>query len=392
MILTMESVRTSVSDGTRNYPIEGTCDPRFLPVLDAFKKNFADGLETGVCVSVMHDEKPVVDLWGGFADRAATSWQRDAIVNMMSCSKGVTAMCVLLLADRGLIDINAPVAKYWPEFAAAGKDDLPIRYILDHRAELPFLTTRLPRGTAYDLHAMAAALAQQAPLSKPGEQAAYHVLAQGFLLGEIIYRVTGQTVGAFFHTEFAKPLGLDYWIGLPQSELPRCADFLMEPDNRLRHALAHPELPEGVFWAELDASEDFNSLKWRTSEIPSANGHGNARALSRLYACMANGGELNGTRIMSESAVRQMTTEQHNLKERFVGRNYHQALGVILNSPPVSWMGPNPKSFGHHGAGGATAFGDPDAKVGFSYAMNKFQSDPGGPRGKLIEATYACIK
>ena len=361
-------------------------------MLDAFKKNFADNQENGVCISVMHHGRPVVDLWGGFTDRAGTPWQRNTIVNMMSCSKGVTAACVLLLADRGLLDINAPVAKYWPEFAAAGKADLPIRYILDHRAELPFLTTRQPRGTAYDLHAMAAALAQQAPLSKPGQQAGYHVLAQGFLLGEIIYRVTGQSVGTFFHTEFAKPLGLDYWIGLPQSELSRCADFLMEPDNRLRHALAHPELPEGVFWAELDASEDFNSLKWRTSEIPSANGHGNARALSRLYACMANGGELDDTRIMSENAVRQMTTEQHNLKERFVGRNYHQALGVILNSPPVSWMGPNPKSFGHHGAGGATAFGDPDAKVGFSYAMNKFQNDPGGPRGKLIEAVYGCIK
>jgi CubicO group peptidase (beta-lactamase class C family) len=389
----MASVHTSVSDGVRTYPIEGTCDPQFAPVLEAFKSNFADGKETGVCVAIMHNGKPVVDLWGGFADRAGNRpWQRDTIVNMMSCSKAVTAMCIHLLVDRGQLDVNLPVATYWPEFAEAGKADLPVRYILDHRAELPFLTTRLPRGTAYNLHAMAAAFARQAPLSKPGEQAAYHVLAQGFLLGEIIYRVTGQTVGAFYHKEFAVPLGLDYWIGLPPSEVPRCADFLMEPDNRLRHALAHPELPEGVFWAELDADEDFNSIKWKTAEIPSANGHGNARAIARLYACMANDGELDGIRVMSEGAVQLMTTEQHNLQERFVGRNYHQALGVILNSPPVSWMGPNPRAFGHHGAGGAIGFGDPDAKIGFSYAMNRFQSDPGGPRGKLIEATFASLK
>jgi CubicO group peptidase (beta-lactamase class C family) len=389
----MQAVRTSVSDGDRNYPVEGTCDPQFQPVLEVFKRNFAEGKETGVCVAVSHHGKLVVDLWGGFADRAGEQpWQRDTIVNMMSCSKAVTAMCIHLLADRGQLDVDQPVAKYWPEFAAAGKAELPIRFILDHRAELPFLTTRLPRGTAYDLHAMAAALAQQAPLSKPGEQAAYHVLAQGYLLGEIIFRVSGQTVGAFFHNEFAVLLGLDYWIGLPPAEVPRCADFLMESDNRLRQALATPERPEGVFWAELDEGEDFNSLKWKTSEIPSANGHGNARALARLYACMANGGELDGVRIMSEAGVGRMTTEQHNLQERFVGRNYHQALGVILNSPPVSWMGPNARAFGHHGAGGATAFGDPDAKIGFSYAMNRFQNDPGGPRGKLIEAAYASLK
>jgi len=389
----MESVRLEVKAGTREYVIEGGCHPRFAAVLEAMRNNFAAGLEDGACVAVMHAGEPVVDLWGGFVDAAGTRpWQRDTIVNMMSVSKGVTAMCVHLLEDRGLLDVRDPVAKYWPEFAQNGKERLPIRFVLDHRAELPFLTTRLPRGTAYDLHAMAAAFAAQAPLAEPGHQAAYHVLAQGYILGELIYRVAGESVGALFRREFAKPLGLDYWIGLPPSEISRCADFIMAPDNRLRDALAHPERPDGVFWAELDAEEDFNSTRWRTSEIPSANGHGNARAIARLYACMANDGALGGVRIMRAETVKRMTTEQHNLQERFVGRNYHQALGVILNSPPVSWMGPNPRAFGHHGAGGATGFGDPDAKIGFSYAMNRFQSDPGGSRGKLIEAVYASLK
>jgi CubicO group peptidase (beta-lactamase class C family) len=221
---------------------------------------------------------------------------------------------------------------------------------------------------------------------------AYHVLSQGYLLGEIVRRATGQSHGKYFAEHFARPLGLDYYIGLPKSEFARCAEFQVPPDSSLQQGLDHPESPAGRFWAQLAKGEDFNSDAWRTAEIPSANGHGNARAIARLFGALACGGEVDGVRVMSKTAIDRMTTEQHNMIERFLKRHYHQASGVILNSPPVSWMGPSGRAFGHHGAGGAIGFGDPDNKIGFSYAMNLFHGEPGIPtRARLVEAVFASL-
>lgn len=388
-----DSITTVATHDGRRYPIEGELDFRFAPVVEAFLANFAAGKEIGCSVAFYLDGERVVDLWGGFQDAARTRpWKRDTIVNMMSVSKAIMGMCVHMCADRGLLDVTRPVADYWPEFAAAGKAELPVRFILDHRAGLPYLKDRLPRGSAYDARLMADALARQAPLIPPGTDPQYHVLTQGYLMGELVRRVSGKTAGQFLREEVSAPLGLDYQIGLNEAELARCADFVLAPDNGLLRALKAPDTPEGVFWAELDESEDFNSRRWRMAEIPSANGHGNARSVARLYACMANGGELDGVRLMSAAGVTRMTTEQHHLPETLVGRHYHQASGVILNSPPVSHMGPSPRAFGHQGAGGPHGFGDPDHKVGFAYAMNKFQTEPGIPtRNRLIDAFYGCL-
>jgi len=391
----MREIKTTARHGRIDYPIQGLCEERFQSVLERFAANFAEGQETGAGVAVMHNGLPVVDLWGGFADKSCSRpWQRDTLVNMMSVSKVASAVCTHMLIERGALDLDAPVARYWPEFAQAGKEKLPLRYVLDHRSGLAIVTER-KAGAITDWNWMTQALARQAPVWKPGEVAAYHGLTQGFLLGEIIRRVTGQTLGSFFRREVAEPLGLDYYIGLRPEEEARCAEFI--PDALIKgfrtSHLPDPLNPGALVWAQLADDEDFNTPGWRRAEIPSANGHGTARAVARLYAALVNGGELDGVRLMRRETVQGMTAEQHNLTEVLRGRAYHQASGVLLNTPPYVYMGPNARAFGHHGSGGAIGFGDPDARIAFGYGMNRMHADPtNGPRaGGLIKATFECL-
>ncbi len=392
----MQEVLASARHGGIEYPVRGSCEPRFERVLERFTAHFTAGEELGACVSVMHAGKPVVDLWGGFADRACRKpWQRDTLVNMMSVSKIASAVCIHLLIERGVLDLDAPVARYWPEFAQAGKERLPLRYVLDHRSGLAMITER-KAGAITDWNWMTEALARQAPVWPPGEVAAYHGLTQGFLLGEVIRRVTGRTLGTFFRGEVAEPLALDYQIGLRPEEEARCAEFIADAlikAFRTAH-LPDPLGPGPLVWAQLAEDEDFNSPGWHRAEIPSANGHGTARAVARLYAALVNGGELDGVRILQPESVQRMTAEQHHLTEVIRGRAYHQASGVLLNTPPYVDMGPNPRAFGHHGAGGSIGMGDPDARVAFAYGTSRMHADnsSNGPRaGGLIKAMFASL-
>ncbi|MCC6474865.1 MAG: beta-lactamase family protein [Burkholderiales bacterium] len=389
----MEEIQATAAHEGRRYAVAGRIEPRFAAVRDIFTDNFARGLELGACVAVTVDGKPVVDLWGGYADPGfERPWQENSIVCMMSVSKAVSALCVWMLADRGRIDIDAPVARYWPEFAQSGKEDLKIRHVMDHRAGMAVITEPVPRGSVYDAALITAALARQPCAWKPGEDAGYHVLTQGFLLAELVRRVSGATLGEFFRREFGAPLGLDYHIGLKPEEIARCAEFHMPPSCHLRSVIREAKGKDGVFWQPLSPDEDFNSPRWRAAEIPSANGHGNARAVARLYGAIARGGTLEGVKLMSPEVIARMSAEQHNLKERYLGRHYHQALGVVLNTKPNAWMGPNPRAFGHQGAGGAIGFADPDARVGFAYAMNRFHEDVTVPtRAAMIEAVYEAL-
>lgn len=395
----LETVRTVVRKEGREFPIEGFCDPRFAPVREAFETNYRVEEEVGSCAAVVVNGVPVLDLWGGFRDKACTKpWERDTIVCMMSVTKGVAAITFNILLDRGLVELDSPVAKYWPEFAQAGKEKLPVRYVLDHRAGLPIITEELPRGSIFDWKAMTGALARQKPLWEPGTKAGYHVENQGFLLGEITRRVTGKTLPAIYLEEIARPLGLDFQIGgLSEADQARCAEVI--PNYRGTLLSAVNDAPQSMLaqtwktWPEGDHGQVINSPQWRTAEISSGNGHGAARALARLYGAMARGGEVDGIRILSEAAVNQMTTEQHNMVEVMMERSYHQALGLLLNSPPIVWMGPNPKAFGHHGVGGSLGMADREAKLGFCYAVNRWHPLPdNGPRARrLIEAIYRCL-
>jgi CubicO group peptidase (beta-lactamase class C family) len=383
----------------RATPVNGMLEPGFEPVLAAFQENYRSEDEVGSAVSVVIDGRTVVDLWGGWRDGARQrEWQKDTLVCMMSVSKGITGMAFNLLVDRGLVDVNAPVARYWKEFAQNGKESLPVRFLLDHRAGLPIITDPMWPGAIFDHHATCEALARQAPLWEPGTVAAYHIHTQGFLLGEIIRRVTGKTVGQFIREEIALPLDADFILGsMSEHDQARVAEVLPNMEARL---FAAKEVEKDTLRSKAFVQNPaepwpvtLNSRAWRESEIASGNGHGNARGVARIYGAFARGGELDGVRLTSPASVEAMITEQHNITEVMQERPYHQALGILLNTPEAVYMGPNPRAFGHHGIGGSIGFGDPDTRIGFSYAANRMHAvGTNGPRAaRLIDALYKCL-
>ena len=389
-------IETTVKDKNGvAYDISGVLDPQFERVLKAFETNFETGSEVGAAVAVYHEGRLVVDLWGGYADSARSKpWMQDTTVNMMSVAKGFVATAIAMLVDRGELDYDAPVAQYWPEFATAGKEAIPLRYILDHRAGLPVLRPSGPRGLIYDWDGMTQALAAMEPRWVPGEEAGYHILSMGYLAGEVIRRVTGLAPGEFVRREITEPLGIDYNIGLRDKEMSRVAEFIPAVEGTIFKV---EDLPDEELlkyaWAEVPKDEDFNSRSWMGAQVPGASGHGNARAVARFYGCLAEGGTLNGVNLLSSGAIRVMSAEQHNMLEQVMKRSYHQGLGVLRNSPPISPMGPNMAAFGHHGVGGSVGLCDPDARIGFAYSMNQMHArvDNGPRAGRLKDATFASV-
>jgi CubicO group peptidase (beta-lactamase class C family) len=380
----------------RNVPLTGCFDPKYERVVAAFMANYRDQDEVGSGLHIVREGESVVDIWGGWRDGARTrEWQRDTLVCVMSVSKGIAALAFNMVIDRGLVDVDTPVAHYWPEFAENGKQRLPVRYLLDHRSGLPIITDPLWPGAIFDREAMVRALAAQAPLWEPGSTAAYQVTTQGFMLGEIMRRVTGKTFQPFVEQEIATPLGVDFLMGglSPRDQL-RCAELLPNLEAKLlaakeeekeslraRTMLQYPSEP----WSTL-----LNSRAWRESEIASGNGHGTACAVARIYGVFACGGQSRGRRLMHAASIENMIKEQHHQIEVVQERHYHQGLGILLNSPDAVYMGPNPRAFGHHGIGGSIGFADPDAHIGFAYVVNRFHAvGTNGPRAKrLIDALY----
>lgn len=390
------------------YPMGGSLDDRFKPVRDAFIENFRQEDEVGAAVSVVIDGEKVVDLWGGYRDGLKSAdWDEHTTVCMMSVAKGVTGIAFNMAVDRGLIDLDASVATYWPEFAQNGKADIKVRWLLDHRAAIPVLTndTMWPGGM-FDREAYVKALEVQEPLWEPGTRAAYHVHNQGYLLGEVLRRATGQTVGPFIRENMTGPLGAEYWIGgMTAQEQATVAEIMPNMNARL-FAAKDVEIPDNVEWTgetlrplafRQNPDEPWhttlNKPAWREVEIASGNGHGNARAVARIYGALVAPGTIEGVTLMSRAGLEQMISEQHNQIELMQERPYHQALGVLLNTAEAVYMGPNPRSFGHHGIGGSIGFGDPDRRIGFSYSCNKLHSvGDNGPRARrLIDALYSVL-
>jgi len=393
-------VQRSIENDEADFPLHGTYDEAFRPVVDAFIENYRVEDEVGSAVSVVVDGETVVDVWGGWTDRTRErEWERDTIVCMMSVAKGVTAIAFNQLLDRGIVELDAPVAQYWPEFAQAGKERVLIRHLLDHTAGIPVLTNdTLWPGAVNERDAMVGALEKQEPLWEPGTVAAYHVHNQGWLLGEVMKRTTGKLMGPWVRDEIADPLGADYWIGLPESEFDRVARLMPSDGLRLMNS-KDSERPEDALRKQAFAQnpegpwEDWvNSTAFRTTELPSGSGHGNARAVARIYAAVASG-ELDGVRLLSEDAIDQMTTLQHYQYEKLQDRHYRQGLGVLLNSPDAVYMGPHAEAFGHHGIGGSIGFADRQERLGFGYSINKMHAvGTNGPRAvRLIDATFASL-
>jgi CubicO group peptidase (beta-lactamase class C family) len=381
--------------------INGTCDARFEPVRQAFAENFEKRGDIGAAVAVTIDGNPVIDLWGGYADKAGTRpWVRDTIVNVYSATKGFAATCVNRLADKAIIDLDAPVVRYWPEFGQAGKEHLPVRFILSHRAGLPAIRRSLENDALLKWDVMTAALAAEEPWWEPGTRHGYHALTLGYLLGEIVRRVTGKTIGAYCRDEIARPLGLDFHIGLEPQDDVRCAEVIAAPPlpTGERNPLAGDD-PESITMKAINNPpgalrlSTVNSRPWRAAEIPAANGHTNARAMARFYGALSRGGELDGVRVMSEAQIQRCYEEQsygpdvvmYGLPSRF-------GLGYRLSHPTARY-GPNPRTFGHTGAGGFLGFADPDARVGFGYTMNQMGSNMFvDPRVvALLDALYGSL-
>ena len=376
--------------------IRGSCDERFAGVRSALARNFRDHGEVGAAVAITIEGRLVVDLWAGWADRIRTRpWQRDTLVNVFSVGKVMAALSLLVLVERGQVDLDAPAARYWPEFAARGKSEVTVRMLLCHRAGLPAIRRSLPRFAMYDWDLMTSTLAAEEPWWEPGRTHGYHVNTFGFLIGEIVRRVSGESIGAFFRREVAAPLGADFHFGIGPEHDQRIADYLfgdeppemVDDDDERQFLLRHVYLnPPG-----LSGFGTVNTRAWRAAEMPSTNGHASARAVARIYSVLACGGAIDGVRLLRTETIERAIAEASSGPDLVLRRPSRFGLGFQLTQPERP-LGTNPRSFGHFGAGGSLGFADPDAQLAFAYTMNQPGPRWQNPRNRaLIDAVYASL-
>ena len=387
--------------------VEGTCDARFAPLREAFRVNFERHGELGAALAVMMHGRMVVDLWGGQAD-AGRRWERDTTACMMSVAKGFVAVAAAQLVERGLLDLDAPVARHWPEFARNGKEAVTPRHVLSHLAGIP-VADAAPAGSIHDWSRMVDAIAAQAPLWPPGRVRCYHSATMGFVIGELVRRLAGKDCARQVADATCLPLGIDYAFALDAAAQARCAR-MVPADGTLVTGGSGPGGKSAIgarLWSALAEGEDFNSAAWRGADIPSANGHGTARGVARFYGALALGGALDGVRVLDAGTLSRFVELQ------WEGRPWtrldaappadegpvepaqrrRMGLGFLLDSPPGRPQGVSGRGFGHSGAGGAQAFADPAHGLGFCYCPNRMHGGADiGPRARaLIEALGQCL-
>lgn len=377
--------------------IHGDVEEGWGAVADAFARNFVDHGDVGAACAVYADGRAMVDVWGGFADRdAARPWARDTLGLTFSTTKGVTAVVCNHLIEQGRLDPEARVASCWPEFAANGKDAITVADVLSHRAGLAHCEGTFTLDEVMAVEPVVRALAAQAPSWPSGSAHGYHARTYGWLTGEIVRRVTGRSLGAFFATELAAPLGLDYFIGLPEALEPRVARlYPPAADAALQalidQAMADPDTlmgkvmsgPSGLFRYD----DMWNSRALHATEMPSSNGIGDARSLARLYAACI--GEVDGFRALADDTVDRATVIRSEGDDQVLGIT--TAFGLGFTGPVMLPPGVGRRAFGHAGAGGSLGFADRDAGIGFGYVMNQMQLGMTGDRRTetLVAAAYA---
>jgi len=385
--------------------VHGDVRAGFEPVRDAFVANFEHHEERGAACTVLVDGEAVVDIWAGVAnERTGAPWAEDTLSLVFSTTKAATALCALLLAQRGQLDLSAPVARYWPEFAAAGKVDVPVEWLLTHRAGLSSVDADLTPEQVYAWDPVVDALAAQAPYWEPGTAHGYHAVTFGNLVGEVIRRVDGRSPGRFFAEEVAGPLGIDFHIGLPEEHWPRMSrlggvplptslesgtDDLPPGGRELVAAFGDKRsLARRAFFFVRPAWR-YNSPETWAAEMPAANGACTARALATMYASLV--GEVDGVRLLTQETVDQARTERSGGPDRVMFRETRFGLGFALPTAISPMLGPG--SFKHHGAGGSLGCADPTRRVAFGYVMNRLQSDlRGDPRTLgLLAGLERCL-
>jgi CubicO group peptidase (beta-lactamase class C family) len=380
--------------------VQGSCEARFAKVRDAFAENFARHGDVGAACAVYHRGRLVVDLWGGLADRAAARpWAEDTLALVFSTTKGLAATCILQLVERGRLDLDAPIARYWPEFAANGKGEIPVRWALCHKTGLAAVDGTFTLDQIFAWDPVVAAIAAQKPNWEPGTQHGYHARSYGWITGELVRRVTGRSFGRWFADEVATPLGLELWVGLPESLEPRVAALIPAPepaDPAVREAIGRFMGPDTLLGRVLSGpsnlfayDERWNRREFHAAEMPSSNGIGTARSLARFYGALA--GEVDGIRLLRPETIALARTPQVDGPDAVIMIPTRFGLGFML--PPALSLAAPDGAFGHPGAGGSLGFADPDAGIGFGYVMNQMHlGTTGDPRScALVEAVYAGL-
>lgn len=359
-------------------PIEGECETGFESLREVFEENFRSRGEVGAAVCVYKKGKKVVDLWGGYCDAEKTTpWRKDTIVCMMSTGKAMASLCALILIERGQLDLAARVADYWPEFGQAGKEEMSVEQLMGGLAGLLYLD-QAPKGSMLNWEVMIKALEKQQPEWPVGTRGAYHSMTWGYLVGELVQRVAKRNFAAFFREAVTAPLNADYQFGLRDEDLPRVSDLIPNPDSVTLNAMKVPASNLGRAWRVMPETPDFfNSLEFRRAVFASANGHGNAAALARIYALLAEGGELDGVKLLSRELIDRARTAQWEGACGLTNREFKYGLGFMINKSPITPMGANPKNFGHPGAGGAIGIADVESRLSFSYSPNFMCSGEG---------------
>lgn len=373
--------------------ISGDCDARFESLRGVVSDLIGSGEDVGSSVTVLIEGKPVVDIWGGWVDEQKSApWGPDTITNVWSTTKTMTALCALMLIDRGQLDPDAPVAKYWPEFAQNGKDNVLVRHLMSHTSGVSGWDQPVQVSDIYDWDKSTGMLAAQAPWWEPGTASGYHAIDFGHLIGEVIRRVTGKKLGQFFADEVAGPLGADFFIGLPDSEFGRVSNVIPPPPLPIPEGIPMDSVMMKTFTGPAPDASDSWTPEWRRADIGGANGHGNARSVARAQSVIVNGGEVDGVRLLSKDTIDLIFKEQSNGTDLVLGVPIRFGIGYGLEVSEQPYIPVGRVCF-WGGWGGSVIVNDVERNLTISYMMNRMSPGLMGSASSkaIVEATYAAL-